>query len=151
MNKIDIIKNSKPPKILYHYTTADGLLGILNSKSIWATHVSYVNDRQEFVYLLDILRAVMRDEEYPELVKFYEIVEAVHNDLIKANFTVTSFSEAPDLLSQWRAYSSSSLGYCIGFNTESMMQRQKFYQCVYDTKLQRDLVTALMRIWQRIL
>jgi len=34
---------------LYHYTTADGLSGILKDKCLWATHASFVNDEEEIV------------------------------------------------------------------------------------------------------
>jgi hypothetical protein len=36
------------PKLLYHYTTLDGLLGILDKKELWATGISYLNDTSEF-------------------------------------------------------------------------------------------------------
>ena len=59
MGILDKLKNDKPPEILYHYTTAKGLLGIFNTKSIWATHVSYLNDEQEFVYITTIFKKIM--------------------------------------------------------------------------------------------
>lgn len=31
----------------FHYTSADGLLGILNSNCFWATHYQFLNDRRE--------------------------------------------------------------------------------------------------------
>lgn len=50
---------------LYHYTTAAGLSGILRSKSLWATHASFVNDEEEILgfynrVLPKILRPVFR-------------------------------------------------------------------------------------------
>lgn len=38
---------------LYHYTTAAGLSGILQSKSLWATHTSFVNDEEEILGFYD--------------------------------------------------------------------------------------------------
>jgi|WetSurMetagenome_2_1015567.scaffolds.fasta_scaffold202366_1 hypothetical protein len=46
--------SAKPEKLLYHYTDQTGLLGILESKSIWATHVRYLNDASEFTHGLSI-------------------------------------------------------------------------------------------------
>ncbi len=37
-------------KRLYHYTTSAGLLGILENKSLWATHYSFLNDASEIKY-----------------------------------------------------------------------------------------------------
>jgi nucleoid-associated protein YejK len=39
----------RPRGLLYHYTTVEGFLGILESDSIRATHIRYMNDSQEFV------------------------------------------------------------------------------------------------------
>ena len=38
------------PHVLYHYTSADGLIGILSSKSIWLTDLRYMNDLSELQY-----------------------------------------------------------------------------------------------------
>jgi Protein of unknown function (DUF2971) len=46
---------------LYHYTTATGLSGILQSKSLWATHTSFVNDEEEILGFYDrILPKILR-------------------------------------------------------------------------------------------
>jgi hypothetical protein len=38
---------TKPEGLLYHYTDQKGLLGILESKQLWATHYRYLNDTSE--------------------------------------------------------------------------------------------------------
>lgn len=44
-------KTSEVYKKLYHYTTWDGLYGILNkNKSLWATHCNFLNDYSEIVF-----------------------------------------------------------------------------------------------------
>lgn len=46
---------------LFHYTTAAGLSGILESKSLWATHSSFVNDSEEILGFYDrIFPAILR-------------------------------------------------------------------------------------------
>ena len=39
--------NRPVPPVLYHYTDAHGLYGIAQTKELWATNVSYLNDSQE--------------------------------------------------------------------------------------------------------
>jgi hypothetical protein len=51
----------KSEKLLYHYTDQKGLLGILNSKSIWATHVRYLNDAAEFIHGINIARQCVKE------------------------------------------------------------------------------------------
>jgi hypothetical protein len=40
---------------LFHYTTAAGLLGILNDLAFWATDLRFLNDAQEAVYARETL------------------------------------------------------------------------------------------------
>jgi hypothetical protein len=49
---IDLVR----PKSLFHYTTAEGLYGILNSKRLWASHIFYLNDAMEFKYAVKLLK-----------------------------------------------------------------------------------------------
>lgn len=37
---------------LFHYTNAKGLIGIIESQSIWATHYAYLNDSEEIRHFL---------------------------------------------------------------------------------------------------
>lgn len=37
---------------LFHYTNAEGLIGIIESQSIWATHYAYLNDSEEIRHFL---------------------------------------------------------------------------------------------------
>ena len=40
----------KTPDILYHYTSQEGLLGIIGTGNIWATDILYLNDATEYTY-----------------------------------------------------------------------------------------------------
>ena len=46
---------SKEYKKLYHYTTLEGLLGIINTQTLWATHGRFLNDSSELVLFKDKL------------------------------------------------------------------------------------------------
>ena len=49
------IQVSKVYKRLFHYTTWDGLVGILESQSLWATHHRFLNDYSETLLMRDKL------------------------------------------------------------------------------------------------
>jgi hypothetical protein len=49
------------PETLYHYTTQDGLLGILKDQSLWATHILYLNDSMEMRHTADIFKHALHD------------------------------------------------------------------------------------------
>ena len=60
------VLRSKPTELLYHYTDAKGLIGILESRQIWASNIRHLNDSSEFVQSNRMLKAEitrrLRDE-----------------------------------------------------------------------------------------
>src|SRR4030042_493883 len=51
----------KPPERLYHYTSIDGLKGILDSRCLLASQIHFLNDTQEFKYSFDILKKLISE------------------------------------------------------------------------------------------
>ncbi|MHC4042957.1 hypothetical protein [Bradyrhizobium sp. 23AC] len=47
------------PMILYHYTSAAGLHGIVASESLWTSHYRFLNDTSEFRHGWDIVLAAI--------------------------------------------------------------------------------------------
>jgi hypothetical protein len=115
------------PELLYHYTTQEGLLGMLDNEKIWATHIRYLNDTSEG----KILFATFMDQ----LLSAYETIDSdiLVNGLTMAtwatsqNVFIASFSERKDSLSQWRAYSGKALGFSIGFRLEYLRKIGKHF------------------------
>jgi hypothetical protein len=135
-------ESQSEPEVLYHYTTQEGLLGILKDKCIWATHIRYLNDTsegnivsrlvfEEFVsrYSADpILQSLGISAGAPKKEADPVDQEALNQTLNQGtmiaswatsqNVFVASFSEKGNSLSQWRAYSGKSGGYSIGFRPD---------------------------------
>jgi hypothetical protein len=44
------------PSYLYHYTSIQGVEGIIKSKAVWATVMHFLNDSKEWLYALDLVR-----------------------------------------------------------------------------------------------
>lgn len=53
-------QSSNPPDILYHYTDSKGIHGILESKSLWASHAFFMNDPKELTHGMNIFRRLSR-------------------------------------------------------------------------------------------
>lgn len=51
-----ILSRTPQPGTLYHYTNQKGLLGIIGSRRIWATHHQCLNDAKEFIHAKGIFR-----------------------------------------------------------------------------------------------
>jgi len=103
---------------LYHYTSLNGVLGILGSRSLWASHVSYLNDASEFFHGIsfakDIAASLFMEDDY--LAAFGWAARHALESISPTDLYVTSFSEKGDLLSQWRGYCPAGAGICLGFD-----------------------------------
>jgi hypothetical protein len=65
-------KTSEVYDRLYHYTNSAGLVGILQTKTLWATHYKSLNDSSEIVFAKDLLISRMLPhvrEEYEKLIR----------------------------------------------------------------------------------
>lgn len=124
---------------LYHYTSAVGLKGILETNVLFATHFEYLNDVSELKYGHDLLRSFVSEKAPYSILEDEDFDETNYNvdlaaDALRATKAVfrhfvsnqkyfadidsyiTSFCGKDDLLSQWRGYGSQNGGgYCIGF------------------------------------
>ena len=123
---------------LYHYTDANGLLGILNNNSLWATHIHFLNDIKELHSGVERLNLFLEQEKkmVNELITDNELLD-LHpalrflctsydqtiNDLNfllneKIDIYIISFTDKKDNLRQWMSYCPPNGGYCIEFNEE---------------------------------
>ncbi len=116
-------------EIIYHYTSAEGLRGIVESNEIWLTNTAFVNDTTECKALQKEEGLLSRDEFTNEYVEEqWEIFKKFPD---KDNNTyIVSFcsSRAKDSLEQWRAYGN----FCIGFEVEELAKSDfNLYKCIY--------------------
>lgn len=136
---------------LYHYTSQTGLLGILRSGGVWATDARFLNDSTEVVHTLgeakSLVGQIFMDDDYRGAFGF-ALRDALekHND--QAVF-VTSFSEKPDLLSQWRGYCPGGAGVCVGFAKNEIEEfcdqhGYRFAKCIYEHQTLRDLIGEIV-------
>ena len=154
MNLIDNHLGKVPDYPLFHYTTAAGLISILESRTLWASSMRHLNDPRELVYAIEIVKEELArrsngledlygslgwspDQGAQNLLKQLDKFTA-------STLYVTSFSEHKDVLSQWRAYCRDGNGYAIGFKPASLVQLKNsecyLVQCVYDPEKQKNLV-----------
>ena len=120
------------PKYVYHYTTIEGLLGILSSRTLYASNISFLNDRKELIYVDDFIRelivsrfatvfndlqkrGIMTDNVDIDMISEHEannFLKSIHKTSREASpiFVISfcragsMFEEQNGLLSQWRGY-----------------------------------------------
>jgi hypothetical protein len=112
-----------PPPIIYHYTDAAGLLGILKSGELWFSDIFGLNDPSELrhgvSYAVNFLKEAAVGGS-PEVGIFANIFEEFWTQGIEeiASFFVCCLSATDEELSQWRAYADNGRGYALGFDTD---------------------------------
>jgi hypothetical protein len=124
---------------LYHYTSIDGLLGILQSGRLWGTHVAFLNDSQELEYGIETICKVLTDAGdrllasesddtsiEPDLtngglLKRVGSFIQQNSDMLKPNLGpfVSCLSISGDQLSQWRGYGKAGW-YALRFDPEKL-------------------------------
>lgn len=128
---------------LYHYTSARGLLGIIESQSIWATHSAFLNDERDCLVVSYTLERLSNEGEIHGLgTNPLKHREALRSHLGRGRVTlVASFSQTPNSLAQFKMYCPSSGGYVIGFPREFLMPRGTLIDVDYDAGTHLDWCT----------
>ena len=166
---------TKPiPEKLWHYTSLQGLLGIVSSKHIFATDIRFLNDREEFVHAQSFIEEVIGGLD--ELDEHGWPVQMALKDVTGGLFArgvlspkhsqvfVASFSIAEDQLSQWRAYSRGSTGVSLGFDLRNIRpvpglgSLAVFSECIYDDDQKKNFIAHAIRgfvqgaseIWKQV-
>jgi hypothetical protein len=117
-----------PQGPIYHYTTGDSLIRIIESGELWSTQAACMNDAKELIYAIERLadRAKLQKEVFannqlgPLWRAFDEFI--ANPDVTAASVFLTCFSEKDDDLSQWRAYGGGEGGYSIGFDGKKLIE-----------------------------
>ncbi|MCQ4346690.1 DUF2971 domain-containing protein [Pseudomonas stutzeri] len=136
--------------LLYHYTSQVGLLGILSSKSIWCTNSLFLNDSAEFKHAIQYGKQMANrlfEDDYNERFGWqlrHELESTAAEDIY-----ISSFSERPDLLSQWRGYCPGGNGYCLGFDREALedycvANEMRLEKCLYSHDEQLGAVAEII-------
>lgn len=146
-----------PPARLYQYTSSAGLIGIASSKSLWATHIHFLNDTKELEHAVDYARncienrcrggslATITDPREIDLLKQMSSMAGA----VESAVYVASLTENRDQLSQWRGYCPPEGGFAIGFPAQHLSrigQSQGFYlsPCIYDHHTQYHVLLEIV-------
>jgi hypothetical protein len=150
---LNALPRLEPPSPLFHYTSQRGVLGILGKATLWASSIHHLNDSSEFQYALDLLRETVghrHRESTGSDALFLAAVSATLEQVRHVPVYVASFSEEPDLLSQWRAYCPVNGGYSLGFSITRLRAAVKgppyrVLPCLYERPEQFQLIDELLQ------
>jgi hypothetical protein len=142
--------------IVFHYTSAHGALGIVDSAELWCTLAYHMNDHTECRYVHEVAMDIavsMLSTATPEIrSNILGEMRSRFDRISNIKLYVACLTEAGDLLSQWRGYAGPG-GYCLGFSLESLKQvslmNQLFvgdvkYQCKDQHEIVGPIVAELL-------
>lgn len=109
---------------LFHYTNLDGLMGILNNRSLWCSHIRTLNDPSELQYgknlVLSYIDKYLKNNNDKEIIDLLEHLKLLINGFeFMFHAFVGCFCKEDNVLSQWRNYSANGGGYSLGFRFNS--------------------------------
>lgn len=145
--------HSDPDVVLQHYTTAEGLDGILSSQLLRASHASYLNDSTELTHarrvVRDVLHAGLTTTKSDVGGRFLnDWLRLLDSSVTEPEVYVTCFCVAEDLLSQWRGYAGGTGGHAIGFHTPLWLESDAapviLRKIVYQPGEQQEWIDALI-------
>ena len=143
---------------LFHYTRFQSALSILESQELWASNIHFLNDFREFREAGEIIASQCRilERRNPSLVEFSEKIRARIESVGDVHIHSFSFTENPDLLSQWRAYCEPN-GIALGFDyskLHTVIRENQFVigKCIYDDrqklKICKEIIQKLLDLLQ---
>jgi Protein of unknown function (DUF2971) len=159
---MDILSTSSARPVdglLYHYTSPDGLLGIIQDRQIWATNLLFLNDSMELNYAIQMLQQAIEKMEANLPKEEFQFIKELGKQLGDINaplsqninsIYVCSFSKNEDQLSQWRGYCPDGSGFSIGFDINSSLgklieeQNFKLFKCIYDENEQLEIIRRFL-------
>jgi hypothetical protein len=162
-------KRTQPPTapdILYHYTNSQAFREILNSGTVWASDIRYMNDASEVRYVSDVLKSAIKEaKRFVHGDDECELLERISN-----TFDITEmlrvfalcFSELHDSIPQWIAYAGRRGGFAIGLkldphllqveHEEGGAQTGYLVKVVYDDyklrDVSEDLIAQLLELYR---
>lgn len=107
-------------KRLWHYTDAQGLVGIISSSQLRFGDVQCLNDRTELGLGIRFLEWFLSIESSDEYAHIIAEARRIFRSSPDPRLFVCSFSEVVDSLSQWQRYGADGWGYSIGFDADEL-------------------------------
>jgi Protein of unknown function (DUF2971) len=134
-------------RLIWHYTSGAGLLGILQSATLFATQVSALNDAKETNFATELYREAIsaligENQAEPTSVHFLrsvlKFVEEEPDNPTQgvSKFFVSCFSSEEDDNDQWFKYAKGHGRYAIGFHPRGLNREpnSSLFRVIYDRK-----------------
>lgn len=120
-------------KFLYHYTSLEALMSILESKTLWFGSKFGMNDKMECQLLVDnlkqaIIKIPIENKEKNECLKKFD---QIRDDTI----FIFSMTTEEDDVSHWDRYAAQGRGVCIKLDIKELTKLELIYKLMFMSKI----------------
>jgi len=144
---IEPYQNIQDTLTVYHYTSNEGFIGIINSKQFYASHFKYLNDTEELLNLNKALTQELNNYEH-DFRAFIANPEHLNS---RCSYFITSFGILGDSLNQWRNYTKGN-GVSIGLTRSRIINISHnfpvpttFGFCIYDDEKKIAIIKKVLQ------
>jgi hypothetical protein len=145
-----------PGKELYHYTTLQGLVSIIENADLWLTHTLYLNDAEEMAHgdrvTADAIDAALSGSTADAgKVAYLNQLKTLLGRPSNEGVYICCFCQHDNLLSQWRGYGAYGAGVSLQFDSAGFAQwtgadsphgLMRFWKVFYKAETQRKIIDA---------
>lgn len=127
-----IRQNHETDQILYHYTSLNSLMGMVETNRIWMSKGTFLNDSSELIYFSSIVKNViekMKKQSDQSLWRMFirKLEKAMEHFLTEIELSglevyIFSLSHTQDSLALWYNYAQGE-GYNIGFHADDLLKQ----------------------------
>lgn len=150
----EIKDGSKKLGIVYHYTTFENFLKIVEGESLKLTHTMFLNDPAELTYGFSFVRKYLLDQLELKKNQIDQNIFENTKNYIQEIFQHKQFEEKlppyifclskkSDSLNQWRAYGDDGMGVALGFDLSSLehsLLTGEIFEIIYDSEAQYKIL-----------
>lgn len=143
-----------------HYTTLQGLIGMIENNEIWLSDHRFLNDQLEYTYGKQVsVGAITKRMDAETDISFKKFLSKVLEHIGKASspgIYVASMSFSPDKLDQWKGYGKNKESVCIVFkgdldlwntgNSHPTAIRQQ--KVIYSESEQISMIETLINVYK---
>jgi hypothetical protein len=148
---LDEHRSEPVPTMLYHFTSSEGLIGIVECEALYATDLAYLNDTEERRHGIRVFERVMDRAKADIVEKEHKALQGLLrriNLAAEAQAFVASFAGQKSL-AMYRMYCPPNDGYSLGIpggRLDGMAKANGFllHPCIYNLQIQERICEELI-------
>jgi hypothetical protein len=159
LRKVPFTELNQP---LYHFTDVNGLQGILNTRSLWASLATSLEDTSEIKYALELAKKILQQSLVSgnstflnEVIPFLNPGNSLIENTLGLKTYVVSFRKNVNESAHWKKYGREGKGFAIAFALKPLiipgiLPLPVLYDTTAQEKLLRDFIDSNAKLYAKL-